>query len=65
MTPLVVTGVIVVVTILILLFDVALYSDSVDRNSISQVIIDLSKRSPFVPYIIGFFMGLLAGHLFG
>lgn len=44
--------------------DVYLYSDSIDRNSISQVIIDSSQLTPLIPWFIGFIMGALTFHFF-
>jgi hypothetical protein len=50
--------------VLIIVWDVRLYSDDVERNSISQVVIDGAKRSSMVPWAVGFLFGLLTGHWF-
>lgn len=44
--------------------DIYLYTDSIDRNSISQVIIDGTKTSPLVAWFVGLIMGGLAVHWF-
>lgn len=64
MTTWLVVAVCILIFILILLWDAWLYADKVERNSISQVVIDLSKKSPFLPWFIGLVMGILAGHWF-
>lgn len=51
--------------IAIIVWDIYLYLDGKPRNSISQVIIDLSKRSPNLPWFIGFVMGWCVGHWWG
>lgn len=48
----------------ILAWDAWLYSDKVERNSITQVIIDWSKKGPAVPALVCLFLGMLIGHLF-
>ena len=48
----------------IVAWDVWLYKDNIERNAISQIIIDASKRSRAVPAAIGFAMGALWGHWF-
>ena len=45
-------------------FDAYLYMDSIPGNSITQVIVSLSKDWPLIPAGIGFFMGGLFMHLF-
>lgn len=64
MSPLIVGIICILIFLAIIAWDIFLYRDKIDRNSISQVIIDASKKTPFVPFILGFGMGLLAGHLF-
>jgi len=54
----------VVIPIAILTWDWFLYGDKIPRNSISQVVIDLSSKYPMVPFSIGFGMGLLSAHWF-
>ena len=65
MSALMVAGMIGFITIAILIWDVWLYSDEIPRNSITQVIIDLTAKSPMTPALIGFFTGLLFGHFWG
>ena len=48
----------------ILAFDTYLYSDSIARNSISQVIIDAASVSALVPWFVGLVMGFLGAHWF-
>lgn len=48
----------------ILVFDTYLYSDSIARNSISQVIIDAASVSALVPWFVGLVMGFLGAHWF-
>lgn len=55
---------IVAIFVGILVWDAFLYSDDVARNSITQVIIDLSKQSALVPWFFGMVMGFLGAHLF-
>ena len=52
------------ISVLIGGMDVYLYNDSIDRNSISQVIIDAANISHLIPYAIGFLSGALAFHFF-
>lgn len=54
-----------VIFTVIMVFDYFLYTDKVERNSITQVIIDYSKKFPVVAWGIGFFMGFLAAHFYG
>ena len=59
-----------VITISILIFvtilgwDLWLYNDAIPRNSITQIIIDLSHRTLLVPWSIGFLFGFLTCHFF-
>ncbi len=55
---------ILVIFLIILGVDVYLYTDSIQRNSITQVIIDISKVVPLIPWFIGFLMGGLTFHFF-
>lgn len=48
----------------ILVVDTYLYSDSIARNSISQVIIDAANTSALVPWFVGLVMGFLGAHWF-
>lgn len=48
----------------IIAWDVWLYMDAIPDNAISQIIINGSEASPMIPFSIGFFFGLLAGHWF-
>lgn len=64
MTPTLVALICGAIFVLILIWDAFLYADKVERNSISQVVIDLSKKSPLLPWFIGFVMGALALHWF-
>ncbi len=54
----------ILIFISIIGWDVALYSDSTPKNSITQVVVELSKEWPIIPAAIGFFMGALFIHLF-
>lgn len=45
-------------------WDAALYMDDVPGNSITQIVVSLSKEYPVVPAGIGFFMGALFMHFF-
>ena len=65
MTPALVALICAGIFVAILIWDAFLYSDKVERNSISQVVIDLTKRSPLVPWAIGFMMGFLTAHFYG
>lgn len=55
---------IIFIFVLIAAVDIYLYSDSIDRNSITQVIIDSSKDAPLIPWFVGFLMGGLTFHFF-
>lgn len=61
MTPDRVLLIIGIATLAILIFDAFLYSDNVERNSITQVTIDYSKKYPLIPFLWGF----LIGHFYG
>lgn len=65
MTPAAVGITCLVVTVLVLLWDALLYRDRIERNSISQVIIDKSKKSLWYPAMICFWIGFLVCHWFG
>lgn len=56
--------VIILIVVGILGWDVFLYNDSVDRNSITQIVIDLSRRTHLIPWLVGFGMGFLTCHFF-
>lgn len=45
-------------------FDIYLYTDNIEGNSISQVIIDGTAASPLVAWFTGMIMGGLAVHWF-
>lgn len=64
MKPRTVLIIIFVVIVAIFAWDVSLYMDNTPRNSITQVIIDLTKVSPLVPAFVGFFFGFMTAHLF-
>lgn len=64
MKPNTVALTIVIIFLSIIAWDVWLYMDSIDRNSISQVIIDATEATALVPWVIGLLMGGLAVHLF-
>lgn len=55
---------ILLVFLLIVGWDIYLYSDGVTGNSISQVIIAYSEKSMMLPWFIGMLMGGLAVHWF-
>lgn len=55
---------ILLVFLLIVGWDIYLYSDDVVGNSISQVIIAYSEKSMMLPWFIGLLMGGLAVHWF-
>lgn len=44
--------------------DIYLYNDDIERNAITQVVIDATKDSALVPFFIGCFMGGLGIHFF-
>lgn len=44
--------------------DVYLYSDSLPGNSITQIVIWATEKTPLVPWLIGFTMGFLTAHFF-
>lgn len=62
MTPTLVAITCGLIFLAIVVWDVYLYLDGRPRNSISQVVIDNSKKYPMLPWAIGLVMGLLAGH---
>ena len=64
MKPSTVALTIIALALAIVAWDVWLYMDDIERNSISQVIIDATARSPLVSWFIGLLMGGLAVHLF-
>lgn len=49
---------------LVIGMDIYLYNDDIERNAITQVVIDATKQSSLVPFFIGFFMGGLGIHFF-
>lgn len=53
--------IIIVVTVLILLWDLYLYRDKIEGNTISQVIIKYSYKYPMIPFVVG----VLIGHWWG
>lgn len=63
MSVTIVVAICILIFLAILIWDWWLYHDDVERNSISQIVIDASHRHPFVPAILGFLIGLLFGHL--
>ena len=65
MSPLLVGLTCFAIAVLIMVWDGYLYSDDVERNSITQVVIDATKKTPTVPWLIGLGMGYLGGHFFG
>ena len=50
--------------VLIAAVDIYLYSDNIERNSITQVVIDATEKTPLVPWAVGFIMGALTFHFF-
>lgn len=46
----------------LLVWDWRLYNDKVERNSITQSVIDFSKKCQLIPWAIGFFMGFIVAH---
>lgn len=64
MTPSAVGITCLVLNVIILIWDGFLDADKIRRNTISQVIIDNSKKWPILPALIGFEMGVLIGHWF-
>lgn len=63
MNQIIVIAICICIFLAIMGFDLFLYKDDEEDNSISQIIIKYS-RHPFVPWFIGLFMGVLAGHWF-
>lgn len=64
MAPTAVALICTLIFLAIIVWDLYLYLDGKPRNSISQVVIDLTKKSPLVPWAIGFLMGGLTLHFF-
>lgn len=48
---------IIIITILILMFDLWLYNDGVEGNTISQVVIKYSYKYPMIPFVLGVLLG--------
>ena len=65
MTPTLVALTCGVIFVAIIVWDVYLYLDGRPRNSISQVVIDLSKKNQTLPWFVGFLMGWCVGHWWG
>lgn len=65
MSPSTVTLTCGVIFVAIIVWDVYLYLDGRPRNSISQVVIDLSKKNQTLPWLIGLIMGWCVGHWWG
>lgn len=59
-----VTLAIVLAVVIILIYDAYAISQGGTEASISSLIITLSYRQPLVPALVGWFIGLLMGHLF-
>lgn len=55
---------IVALIIIVLIYDAYAISQGGTEASISSQIITLSYKQPLVPCLIGWFVGLLQGHLF-
>ena len=53
-----------VIFFLVIGMDVYLYNDDIERNAITQVVMDASNLSHLVPFFIGCFMGGLGVHFF-
>jgi len=64
MTEIAVIATMLGLNIAIIAWDVYLYRDKIPGNSITQVIIKLSKDKPIIPAAIGAEMGFLFGHWF-
>lgn len=65
MAPTAVALICTLIFLAIIVWDVYLYLDNRPRNSISQVVIDLSKKNQTLPWFVGFLMGWLVGHWWG
>lgn len=55
---------IVALVVIVLVYDAVAIMNGGTEASISSLIITLSYRQPLIPAIIGWFIGLLMGHLF-
>lgn len=64
MAPTAVALICTLIFLAIIVWDLYLYLDGKPRNSISQVVIDLTKKTPLVPWAIGFLFGALTMHFF-
>lgn len=52
------TGIVIIaVTILVLVWDLYLYFDKTEGNTISQTVVKWSGKHPFVPFALGVLMG--------
>ncbi len=56
-------GVIVGTFAALMVWDYRLYTDNTEGNSITQSLIDFSKRFPAIAWAIGFLMGAFVGHI--
>lgn len=65
MDDMIVVGIVVMIFVAIIVWDIFLYVDDIEGNSITQIIIKYSKRNGTLPWGIGFFMGWLVGHWWG
>lgn len=65
MSPILVAVSCLCIFICIIIWDIILYADKTARNSISQVVIDLSKKNQTLPWFVGFLMGWCVGHWWG
>lgn len=59
-----VTLAIVIAVVVILAYDAVAIMNGGTEASISSLIITLSYKQPLVPALVGWFIGLLMGHLF-
>lgn len=59
-----VTLAIVIAVVVILAYDAVAVMNGGTEASISSLIITLSYKQPLVPALVGWFIGLLMGHLF-
>lgn len=53
---------IILIFLAIMAYDVYLYTDNIEGNSITQVIIWLTDLSPLMPFAGGYLMGFLTCH---
>lgn len=58
-------GIFALTVIGIMSWDWTLYRDNTPRNSITQAIIDVSKKFPLLAWAIGFLFGFLTAHFYG